>query len=120
MGYEKTLCLKNGSDYVVSPDEALTVIEKFSYSFRMFVFLLVIGIINDQQYSVIFFEVQLFEEQICLPLGYFILIPVTVGDKPIVGRSPFLVLVVIGHGFMKIEDGLRFIAYGYSCGHVTE
>jgi len=31
------------------------MIEKFSYSFRMFAFLLVIGIINDQQYSVIFF-----------------------------------------------------------------
>ena len=50
MRNEKTFRLKNRGHYAVSPDEAFTVIEKLSYTLCVFAFLLVVGIIYDEQY----------------------------------------------------------------------
>jgi hypothetical protein len=65
MGNEEAFRLKNGGDYAISPYEAFTVIEKFSHTFSVFAFLLVVGIINgiinDEQYPVTFFEAKLFK-----------------------------------------------------------
>ncbi len=59
---EETSRLKNGGDNAISPDETFAVIEKFSHALSVLTFLLVVDIIDDEQYMIAFFETKLFKE----------------------------------------------------------
>ena len=59
---EKAFCLNNGGYYAISPDEAFTVIEKFSYALGIFAFLSVVGIFDDKLYLATFFKTKRLKE----------------------------------------------------------
>lgn len=86
----------------------------------MLAFLLVVGVIDDEQYPVTFFQVKLSKNRSASSELFRLHPNRRQLFEPVVRRSRFLFFVLICHNIMEIEDGLRFIIHGYGRGQVTK